>query len=285
MKIAYIFGATGTLGRLITINFLKNFDKLVLVSRSIDKLNQLKSECAIIYKTTIVECRAISFQRENLNKLTELFKKDFSRLEQITIINTLAKQNPLGVIWDNDLVEWYNTLDVNLTFNVALIQTAIRFAIANKIQTSIILFSGGGAAYARPCFSAYGISKTAVLRLVENTYQELSLNQYSGLIQINAIAPGSVKSQLTSEIIKAGKEVVGESAFIEAQTTMLQGGVEPEKVIKLVEFLSDRQRNQGISGRLIHVNEDYINYAKLANEINNSAQGLLRRVNYSCQKD
>jgi short-subunit dehydrogenase len=43
-------------------------------------------------------------------------------------------------------------------------------------QGTIILFSGGGAAYSRPNFSAYGVSKTGILRLVENIHVEILEN-------------------------------------------------------------------------------------------------------------
>ncbi len=62
------------------------------------------------------------------------------------------------------------------------------------------------AAHARPNFSAYGVAKTGVLRLVETVSEECRVSAFG----INAVAPGAVRTGMTQEIIEsAGK--AGES--------------------------------------------------------------------------
>jgi len=56
----------------------------------------------------------------------------------------------------------------------------------NPRRAKIVCFSGGGATRPRPNFSAYGVSKTAVVRLVETVADE----ERDAPLDINAVAPG-----------------------------------------------------------------------------------------------
>ena len=60
----------------------------------------------------------------------------------------------------------------------------------------IIQFSGGGASSTFPFFSPYSISKTAIVRFVENLSKEIEGSN----IAINAIAPGPVNTRMLDEV-------------------------------------------------------------------------------------
>jgi len=139
------------------------------------------------------------------------------------------------------------------------------------------IFSGGGAAYARPNFSAYGASKTGVLRLVETSYEELRCACSEG-IKIYAIAPGAVRTRMTEEVL-ACQEAAGQRAYAEAAQTNAEGGTPPEKVAELCLYLAE-QRPECLSGRLIHVNEPYKEYVIHFEGKDMRDSGLLRRQPY-----
>ena len=139
------------------------------------------------------------------------------------------------------------------------------------------IFSGGGAAYARPNFSAYGASKTGVLRLVETSHEELRCACSEG-IKIYAIAPGAVRTRMTEEVL-ACQEAAGQRAYAEAAQTNAEGGTPPEKVAELCLYLAE-QRPECLSGRLIHVNEPYKEYVIHFEGKNPGDAGMLRRQPY-----
>jgi len=119
----------------------------------------------------------------------------------------------------------------------------------------IVMFSGGGSVYARPNFNAYAISKAGVIRMVENIAEELALAGISG-ITINAVAPGAVKTQMTEEVIKADLKA-GEKGLNEALETFRTGGTSLKQITDLIDFLIHKEINHGLTGRLIHVRENY----------------------------
>jgi NAD(P)-dependent dehydrogenase (short-subunit alcohol dehydrogenase family) len=110
----------------------------------------------------------------------------------------------------------------------------------------IVLLSGGGATRARPRFSAYAASKTAVVRFAETLAEEVA---GSG-IDVNAVAPGALNTQLLDEIERAGPERVGEAEYAALQHCRSEGGVPVVTPARLITFLASND-SDGISGRLI----------------------------------
>ena len=65
-------------------------------------------------------------------------------------------------------------------------------------RAKVLCFSGGGASKARANFSAYAASKTGVVRLVETLAEEWR----EMAIDINSVAPGTVPTRMTEEILQ-----------------------------------------------------------------------------------
>src|SRR4029077_8258329 len=142
------------------------------------------------------------------------------------------------------------TVEVNLIGVVHTCQAVLPQMIENR-SGKIIVLSGGGAAYARPNFSAYAASKAAVVRLVETLAEEVRDKN----IQVNCMAPGGTYTSMTDEILNAG-EKVGQKEIDDAEQVRLTGGVAPSKQVELAMFLASDRSNH-ISGKLIHVNDDW----------------------------
>lgn len=266
MKSAIVFGGSRGIGNIIANFLLDKEYKVTIASRSIaDLLNKKKDNMELIEVNISDEVKVKSCFESHIQK----FKS-----EPDLVINAAAVQGPIGLTWDLSSEEWQETINVNITgsFNVT------KYAVQNMLRKgsgSIILFSGGGAAYSRPNFSAYGVSKTAVLRFVENVADELK--NINPSIIINAIAPGAVKTKMTETIIAAGNSA-GTAAYNEAVSTFETGGTPIEQITTLVDFLSDQSKNKKISGRLIHVREDYFGFVNKNNNSNIDIAGKLRRV-------
>jgi 3-oxoacyl-[acyl-carrier protein] reductase len=159
-------------------------------------------------------------------------------------------QGPIGPFLTTRPKAWNDTVETNL-FGVA---NACRAALPPMIERrsgKIILISGGGSAYSRPNFTAYGADKTAVVRFGETLAEEV--RDYN--VQVNTIAPGAAYSHMTDEILNAG-----DKAPLREQERALQvrmtGGVAAEKQIELALFLASEDSNH-LSGKLIHVNDDW----------------------------
>lgn len=144
---------------------------------------------------------------DDIEYLFKWIEKEYGKIE--VVINCAGIYGPIGKFHTNNLALWHKTINVNLlgTVNVC-------HAILKRMKTGkIINFSGGGALYPRPRFSAYATSKAAVVRFTETLAKEYPK------VQINCIAPGFIRTKMTKNIQKSRK----------SQNT--------DKVIKAVNFL------------------------------------------------
>jgi NAD(P)-dependent dehydrogenase (short-subunit alcohol dehydrogenase family) len=110
----------------------------------------------------------------------------------------------------------------------------------------VIAFSGGGSTSPRPNFSAYGASKTGIVRLVETVAEEWR----GAPMDINAIAPGAIFTRMTEEVLASGPQAAGPAEHERALKQQRDNGPLLEKVLGLVEFLLS-ERSDGITGKLI----------------------------------
>jgi 3-oxoacyl-[acyl-carrier protein] reductase len=116
---------------------------------------------------------------------------------------------------------------------------------ANR-RAKVVCFSGGGATKSRPNFSAYGAAKTAVLRLVETIAEE----ERFAPIDLNAVAPGTINTRLTDEVLALGPAVAGQAEYDGAVRQKATGGAPLGRALDLVEWLLS-PASDGISGRLL----------------------------------
>jgi 3-oxoacyl-[acyl-carrier protein] reductase len=167
------------------------------------------------------------------------------------LIAAAGVQGPIGPFLSVKAKAWNETIETNL-IGVANACRAALPSMIEKRSGKIILISGGGSAYARPNFTAYGAAKTAVIRFGETLAVEVSDHN----VQVNTIAPGAAYSTMTDEILHAGEERAGRKEIEDAEKVRITGGVPAEKQIALALFLASDRSNH-ISGKLIHVNDDW----------------------------
>ena len=101
---------------------------------------------------------------------------------------------------DLDLDEWGEVYQTNVIGNLIVVKCLLERMIDAEYGR-IVFLSGGGASYGFPEFSAYALSKTAIVREVENLAIELS---GKGNFSVVALAPGAMQTSMLDEMKKAG---------------------------------------------------------------------------------
>ena len=162
------------------------------------------------------------------------------------LVTCAGLQGAVGPAVTLDPLQWSATIRANLDGTFYAIRALHEAMRRSPQRAKIVCFSGGGATKPRLNFSAYGVAKTGVVRLVETIAEELRGQP----IDINAVAPGAINTRLTDEVVKLGPAVVGEAEYQAAVKQKSAGGASLEKALGLVEFLLS-SRSDGISGRLL----------------------------------
>jgi NAD(P)-dependent dehydrogenase (short-subunit alcohol dehydrogenase family) len=153
------------------------------------------------------------------------------------VINNAGIHGPVGAFENLPLDAWFKTFNVNLFGAAAMTQTCI--PSLRRHNGFIIFLSGGGSAFPRPNYSAYGVSKCAVIRLADVLAKELSPQ-----VLVYCIAPGPNRTVLLDETRENG-EVVLEEDIVSFDY--------PENICL---FLA-KNRDPRYSGKFIHVRDDY----------------------------
>ncbi len=200
------------------------------------------------------------------------------RLGRIDIlVNNAGVQGPIGPLMEVSVDAWIKTIQVNLIGTFLMCRAVLPQMMARR-QGKIINLSGGGATRPRPFFSAYGASKAAVVRLTETLAEELKPYR----IQVNAVAPGAVLTQMTEEVLRAGEQA-GPSALTEARQVQ-QKQVSADRAAGLAVFLAS-PASDGLTGRLISaIHDDWENLPGYLEEVMASDLFTLRRVDHALKR-
>ena len=187
------------------------------------------------------------------------------------LINVAGVQPPIGAFEQSALEDWDRNISINLSGTVNMIRGVLPF-IKSAEGGKIINFSGGGATFSRPNFSAYAVSKTAVVRLTEILAAEL--RRYN--IDVNAVAPGAINTVMLDEIIEAGAQAGDEHE--KARKRKNEGGDPVDRIIDLCRFLISSE-SDGISGKLISAIWDDYKDAKFLERLKTDSDFCtLRRI-------
>jgi len=132
--------------------------------------------------------------------LSWISEKKCSRIGVVAAAGILG---PAGSLTQTSLLDWEKALKVNLLGNLAIVKATLP-TMEQAQYGRLVMFAGGGAAYANPTFPAYACSKAAVVRAVENIAEDL---QGKDDIAITCIAPGAIETDMLTVVRQHGGEV------------------------------------------------------------------------------
>jgi short-subunit dehydrogenase len=267
--VSYISGASGFVGRLLTEHLASQGKDILLSGRDINRLQGLVQNMSIRYPNQHFR----AFQCDLASP--EVWKSAIEVLNSYTVseyINCSGTQGKLGPSSGIEYEEMNAVFNVNL-FSSIFFTNYFANSLKESDKLSIIHFSGGGSTSARPLFMSYSLSKTSLLRFIEN-FAEENLNEN---ISINAIAPGVMPSKMQTEVVK--NETLHDSKdFITSLRSLSNKNYDSTKLLRLCDFLlSDKSR--GITGKLISAEWD--NWAEWPNhldQLKNTDLYTLRRI-------
>ncbi|MBI5426131.1 MAG: SDR family oxidoreductase [Opitutae bacterium] len=162
------------------------------------------------------------------------------------VIACAGVQGEIGPALSADPLGWSATVRANLDGTFYTLRASQPLLARTARRAKVVCFSGGGATKSRLNFSAYGVAKTGVVRLVETIAEEMRGQPYD----INAIAPGAINTRLTDEVIAKGPAIVGAAEYAAALKQKQTGGSSLARALDLVEYLLSEQ-SDGITGRLL----------------------------------
>ena len=244
-----ITGASQGLGKAIAGHFLREGANAVICARGEKELFATRDELAKQFPSQKVLAKTCDVSNEaQVNDLVAFTLRELGPLHALVL--NAGVYGPMGATESVPLDEWRRAMDINL-YGVLLPCRAVIPLFKKNGRGKIVVLSGGGATNPMPNISAYAASKAAVIRLVETLAGELKPFR----VDVNAIAPGALKTRFVDQVLAAGPEKVGEAFFAKNKQWAQTGAVPLELGANLAVYLASAQ-SDGITGKLISAQWD-----------------------------
>ncbi len=234
-RVAIVTGGAQGIGKAIALALAKEGAKIILWDIKIEEVERTSNEIA---QSCQVETSAYQVNVTNCSEVENIVKKILDKFSKIDIL-----VNNAGITRDNLILrmteeEWDSVLAVNLkgVFNCT---KAVSRVMLKQHSGKIINIASVVGLLGNPGQANYSASKGGVIALTKTCAREFAKRN----INVNAIAPGFIKTAMTEKLDPKVKETLLE------QIPMGRLG-EPEEVAKLVLFLCSEEANY-ITGQVI----------------------------------
>lgn len=189
------------------------------------------------------------------------------------LVNNAGVYGPMGNIETVDWNEWVQAINVNLLGTIYFCR-AVMPHFRKRGRGKIINLSGGGATAPLPGISSYAVSKVGVVRFTETLHEEAK----NAGIDVNAIAPGLLATQLLDQAIAAGPAKIGGKFYQQMIEARSKGGTPLNIAAALGVWLAS-SASDGISGKLLSaVWDPWRDLPKHLSELEGSDIYTLRRI-------
>ena len=175
------------------------------------------------------------------------------------IIFLSATLKPIGLFNDNDPKEWLESININFTNQIYLLNKLLKFKNSNKKnEKSVIFCAGPGTNNPTTRHSSYTVSKIALIKLTELLDYEIQD------IKFSIIGPGWVNTKIHDEIIEAGSD---NSGPLVEETTRRRNSNDFNSIDKVVKSFVDvlNLPKNIVGGKNISTQNDKINNKNLLN--------------------
>lgn len=222
-KTAIITGGTRGIGRAIALRFAQEGANVAFTGRSYnDNMKEVEAEIAKLG----VKSKGYAFDASNFedtHKIVEQIKEDFEKID-VLINNAGITQDGLMMRMTEE--QWDSVINVNLksAFNLthAITPIMMRQKSGSIINMSSVVGLTGNAGQVN-----YSASKAGLIGLTKSLAKEIG----SRGIRVNAIAPGFILTDMTSELSEEVRKQW-------AQQIPLRRGGAPEDVANVALFLA-----------------------------------------------
>lgn len=232
-KVAVVTGASSGIGKAIARKLSEQGCKVVLSSRSKDKLSELKKQLkneSLVAEMDVSDSKSVSNAFEKI-------KKTYPKID---ILVNCAGVMPLTYLKNRHLDEWLETIEVNVKGTLRCINEVLP-SMKEEKNGHIVNITSVDGKEVYPGGAVYGASKAALIALSTAMRMELS-PEFN--IRVTSIEPGTVDTDLREDI--SDKELLDDKDY---------GGDEPklnpEDIANAVLYAVSQPKSVNINELLI----------------------------------
>ena len=244
-KKALVTGASRGIGRGIALSLAKAGASVAINYHS--KAQEAESVVAEVKKLGVdsFSVQADVSNKEQVAKMFEEVKNKFGQLNILVNNAGIVYTNPIDKITEK---EWDNVLNINLKGQFFCVQEAIKIMPTGGKIINISSIASGGVGVGFGNIAHYAASKGGVIAMVEDLAIELGPRG----ININAIGPGVIETDMTTKILADEKMKIGMLARIPKKRFG-----KPEDIGVTAVFLASDEAEY-ITGSIIYVDGGWL---------------------------
>jgi len=242
-----VTGAGTGIGRAIAFRMAAEGAKLTLLARRIDLLNDVVREIV----SNGGQAQAISCDIRNKKSVTDSFGQAaeyFGPLRALVANSGIGGPNSAG-----EADRFDDLIQTNLVGTYQCVRAAQQHLIVDEKPRSLVMISSCLARFGVPGYTGYCASKAGLLGLT----RALALEVAGERIQVNAICPGWVDTQMARDGIQGMADAMGisfDEAHKEAMKAVPLGRMsKPEEVAGMVAWLLSED-GAGVTGQGLDIN-------------------------------
>ena len=237
-----VIGAGGGLGSAVARIFAQSGARISIAGRDINKLNSLASTNDFTGKN----CNSYSVDITDANSVNSLFEK-VNNVQPLDIVVVCSGISIRSNILDMSELDLKKVIDTNLigSWNCAKSAGGI---FKERSKGKLILFASLASHFGLNVASAYSASKGAVVQLTKS----LAVEWAEFNVQVNAIAPGFVETEMT----KVSLSIPERKKWILDRTPAKRLGT-PIEIANAVYFLAS-PASDFITGQTLYVDGGFM---------------------------
>lgn len=267
-RTAIVTGGARGIGLAIAQELSSQGATVVVCSRTKEQVDSAVEELSKAGRAIGITCDVSNF--DDCQKLVGLAISQTGKVD--ILVNNAGIYGPIGLFETNDPEGWKQVLEINVLGAVFCSKLVIPY-MKKQGHGKIVNLAGAGVGGSKvmPRISSYYTSKSAIAGFTETLATELEGEN----IQVNAIAPGAVASDLNLKLLEMDKDVLGEGLYKMVKQLEIEGGTSPELTARLVVFLVSERANH-INGRLLSTKWDSIEELEKSDEFTQNKYRLRR---------
>ncbi len=241
-KVIWITGASSGIGRALALALSQQEANLILSSRNVEKLEEVKQQCAFPEKVKMLKVDLDDYH--NLDKLVQEAISIFNGID-VLVNNGGISQRSLAI--DTGITVDTRIFNTNYFGTVALSKALLPYFVAKKSGHFVVVTSVVGK-IGTPLRSSYAASKHALHGFFDSLRAEIHQDN----IAVTLICPGFVNTDVSKNALTADGS---------PQNTMDKGtenGLSPEYFAKRMIKAMARKKQEAIIGGKLEVLAVYI---------------------------
>ncbi len=269
-KVAIVTGGSRGIGLAIARALGAEGAKVAVASRTQRELDAAKATLEKDGTSVLVRATDVA-KAGDVDALVAQVLAVWGRVD--VLVNVAGVLGAIGRLDECDPAEWRQAFEVNV-FGAMNACRAVLPSMRSQRAGKIINLAGGGIGGpgVMPRWSAYTSSKAAVVQLTESLARELVDDN----VQVNAVAPGAVVTEMTAGVVAAGPERAGKALYEQTRKQRQSGGESPDLAARMVVWLAS-DASGALTGKMLSAKWDKVEGLDAA-ATNTSSRFALRRI-------